>query len=253
MGHGPSVICLHGWGGCTDSFLGLARALADKYSVILVDFNGFGRSSEPERPYTLDDYVLSLLEIVRHYKLESFSLVCHSFGGRVGIKFCYKFGYLVDKLILVDSAGMKPRRTPKYYYAIYKHKLLNLLKIKHEAGSSDYKKLSPVMKKTFVSIVNEHLECCAEYLKVPTLLIWGNKDKETPVYMGKRLLRLIKGSEMVLFTGCGHFSYLERHSVFVTVVRAFLSGEQNEMDSGVPFVLPARRRIVAVSDVIAKQ
>lgn len=253
MGSGPNVICLHGWGGSTDSFLGLARSLSEKYTVYLVDFNGFGLSPEPSYPFTLDNYVSSIAELARYYRMESFSLVCHSFGGRVGIKFCYKFGYMVDKLILVDSAGMKPRRSLRYYYAVFRHKLLKLLRIKHESGSCDYKKLSPVMKKTFVSIVNEHLEEYAEHVKVPTILIWGNKDKETPVYMGKRLLRLIKGSEMIVFEGCGHFSYLERHFAFVSIVKAFLSGELNEVDSGVFLGLHERRRIVTIPDPFAKR
>ena len=252
MGHGPHVICLHGWGGSTDSFLGLARVLAHKYTVTLVDFCGFGRTPEPSRPYTLDDYVSSLSELIRYYRMESFSLVCHSFGGRVGLKFCYKFGYMVDKLILVDSAGMKPRRKPKYYLSVFRHELLKWLKIQHIAGSGDYRALSPVMKKTFVNIVNERLEPYAEFIKVPTLLIWGNKDKETPVYMGKRLLRLIKGSEMVVFDGCGHFCYTERFSAFVSVVEAFLSGERNEVDIGGSCCGTERRRIFTLPDARAK-
>ncbi len=253
MGRGPNVVCLHGWDGSTDSFLGLARALSEKYTVYLIDFNGFGQSPEPTYPFTLDHYVSTVSELIRYYKMESLSFVCHSFGGRVGIKFCYKFGYMVDKLILVDSAGMKPRRSLRYYYSVSRHKILKLLKIRHEAGSADYKKLSPVMKKTFASIVNEHLEQYAELIKVPTLLIWGNKDKETPVYMGKRLLRLIKGSEMILFEGCGHFSYLERHFAFVSIVKAFLSGERNEVDNVFFLGLSERRRIVTIPDSGAKR
>ncbi len=233
--------------------MGLVKALSSSFSVVLVDFNGFGMSPEPPRPYSIDDYVRTVLEVVRFYKMESVSLVCHSFGGRVGIKFCYKYGYLVDKLVLVDSAGMKPRRLPKYYLSVFRHKLLNFLKIKHVAGSPDYRKLSPVMKKTFVLVVNEHLERFAEYVKVPTLLIWGNKDKETPVYMGKRLLRLIAGSEMILFLGCGHFSYAERYPIFNSAVKQFLSGEWNELDNGSGKRGVLRRKIYKIPDPRAKQ
>ena len=253
MGRGPYVVCLHGWGGSTQSFLGLAKELSSYYTFVLVDFNGFGSSPEPDYPYSVDDYVHSVLEIVRKYKMESFSLVCHSFGGRVGIKLCYKYGYLVDKLILVDSAGMKPRRSLLYYFHLLRHKLLTALRIPHTAGSRDYRVLSPIMKKTFVKIVTEPLESCAEFIKVPTLLIWGNKDKETPVYMGKRLLRLIGKSQMVLFLGCGHFSYIERHLYFVRVVDAFLSGENDEMDHGDRRARLHGRAICKIPDSFSKR
>ena len=226
--------------------MGLAKELSHRYTFILVDFNGFGDSPEPSYPYSLDDYVHSILEIVRYYKIESFSLVCHSFGGRVGIKFCYKYGYLVDKLVLADVAGMKPRRKIGYYLAILRHKILNKFHVPHQAGSKDYRALSPIMKKTFVRVVNEHLEHYAEYIKVQTLLIWGNKDKETPVYMGKRLLRLIAKSRMILFQGCGHFAYIERHYLFVHIVDAFLLGDNNEVDNSKRGVRLYRRTIIKI-------
>lgn len=253
MGNGPFVLCLHGWGGSTKSFLGVAKELSSFYTVILVDFNGFGRSPEPDRPYTLDDYVQSVLDIVRYYKMESLSLICHSFGGRVGIKFCYKYGYLIDKLVLADVAGMRPRRHIRYYFSVFRHKLLKKLHIPHVSGSRDYRTLSPVMKKTFVSIVNEHLEKYAEYIKVPTLLFWGNKDRDTPVYMGKRLLRLISGSQMIVVKGCGHFAYLERHNVFVRAASVFLSGDVHETNSGKRGSCFRRRNIVTIPDPLAKQ
>ena len=93
-------------------------------------------------------------------------LVCHSFGGRVGIKLAVKYGYLINKLILIDSAGIKPRRGLKYYFSIYKHKLLNLLKIKHVAGSEDYKKLNETMRGTFKNVINEDL--CPILKKIKT-------------------------------------------------------------------------------------
>lgn len=89
-----------------------------------------------------------------------------------------------------------------------------------EGGSSDYKALSPEMKETFKSIVNTFLEPYAKKMTVKTLIVWGNEDKETPLYMAKRLNRLIKNSRLLLLDG-GHFSFLDSPFVFYSEVNKF--------------------------------
>ncbi len=248
FGSGKDVIFLHGWGGNKNSFSFLASFLSQKFRVTVVELYGFGATGDPPRPYSLDDYVLSVMEIVHYYKMQDITLICHSFGGRIGIKLAYKYGYMVDKLILMDSAGMKPHRNLRYYASILRHKICRKIGIPHTAGSADYRILSPVMKKTFVKIVNEHLDWLLDFIQVPVLLIWGNKDKETPIYMGKRLLRHLQDSAMVVMEGCGHFAYLERPYLVASIVDSFVSGAENELDSCEFGRACRKRRIVHIPD-----
>ena len=141
------------------------------------------------------------------------------------MKLAYKYGYMLDKLALIDSAGIKPRRGLKYYCRLYRHKLLNLLKIHHQAGSEDYRKLSPLQRKTFVNIVNEDLSGILDKITLPTLIIWGNKDKETPIYMARKLNRKIRGSGLVVLKNAAHYSYLDFPLRVFLILRSFFAAE----------------------------
>ena len=244
---------MHGWGGSCDSFLGLAKYLQNGYRITLVDFYGFGDTPHPSAPLTVDDYVLSIVKIIRHYKMENVSLVCHSFGGRVGIKLAAKYGYLLDKLILVDSAGILPRRAPKYYYKILKHKILTKLKVPHTAGSDDYKNLCGTMRETFKNVVREDLSVYLSKITLPTLLIWGNKDKDTPIYMARKIRKKIRQSKLFIFCGCGHYAYVEKHATFCHIVESFLSEGENVVDNiGFSYDY-GRNRTVKIPDAESKQ
>ena len=83
------------------------------------------------------------------------------------------------------------------------------------------------MKKTFVNIVNTFLEKYVININIPTIIFWGQKDKETPLYMAKRFKRLIKNSELVIIKNAGHFAYLQDLNTFVNVLNLFASPNNN--------------------------
>ncbi|MBR1747172.1 MAG: alpha/beta hydrolase [Clostridia bacterium] len=226
FGQGKDIIFLHGWGGSTVSFLGVANQISDQYRVTLVDFYGFGKTPHPDYPLFVEDYAKSVVEIINKFKMSGVIIVGHSFGGRVAIRLASKWGYLLDKLVLIDSAGIKPRRGIKYYYRVYRHKLLKKLHITHQAGSEDYNALSPIARESFKNIVNEDLTSELKKITMPTLLIWGNKDKDTPIYMARRMLKQITGSALIVFENAGHYSYLDGFRVFVSILKSFSADGQ---------------------------
>lgn len=210
----------------------VAKKIAERgYRVTLVDFYGFGKTPHPSLPLSLDDYVLSIVNLIRYYEIEKVTLVCHSFGGRVGIKLCAKYGYYVEKLMLVDAAGIKPRRNIFYHIKVFDYKLRKKLKLKTtNSGSEDYKRLSPIMKKTFVNVVNEDLTPLLHRIICPTLIFWGQKDKDTPFYMAKKMNKKIKNSAVIECLNCGHFAYIEMSEVFIETLAIFLSGDSDGVD-----------------------
>ena len=225
-----AVLFLHGWGGSTASFFGVEKYLLEQnYSTINLDFLGFGQSDEPRENYSLDNYVLLVKNLLKKLKITKVCIVAHSFGGRVAIKLAAETNY-VAKLVLVDSAGIKPRFNIKTFAKIKTYKLLKFLKSKkliktnlEKFGSGDYLKLSSSMKKVFVRIVNEDLTRYLSKIKCPTLLVWGKNDKDTPLYMAKKMKKHIKDSGLVVFKNSGHFSYIENYNDFLLVINSFLS------------------------------
>ncbi|NLL55773.1 MAG: alpha/beta hydrolase [Clostridiales bacterium] len=225
FGQGEDIIFLHGWGGSIQSFLGIANRLKNNYRVTLVDFYGFGDTPPKPYPIYLEDYAESILDIIEHYKMRQVILVGHSFGGRVAIKFASRYSHLLQKIVLVDSAGIKPRRKLSYYFKIFRHKLLNLLNIEHTAGSADYRKLDSVAKQTFKNIINEDLTPITQKITLPVLIFWGGKDKETPIYMARKLYKNLVCSTLIVFKGLGHYAYIERQNQFYMLLKSYLLEE----------------------------
>lgn len=246
FGQGQDVLFLHGWGGSTASFSGVAKALSPYYCVTVIDFYGFGESPNPDYPLFVEDYAKAVVEIINHYKMNRVLLVGHSFGGRVAIRIASKYGYLLDKVVLVDSAGVIPRRGILYCLKVFRHKILRFLNIPHEAGSRDYRALSPLEKETFKNVVKEDLTPEMHRITLPVLLIWGNQDKDTPIYMAKRMRRKMPNSALIVFKNAGHFSYLDGGLTFVTILESFFREGGNEVGNHGGDDYSGRRRIITV-------
>ena len=92
------IVFLHGWGADLNSFYWLKNFYNDKV-LLFVDFAGFGKSEEPDKPYFVDDYVLEVKDLLDRFQIESLYLVGHSFGGRVAIK--YSCFFILDNLFFI--------------------------------------------------------------------------------------------------------------------------------------------------------
>ena len=155
--------------------------------------------------------------------IKRWNLIGHSFGGRISIIIAVLCKQETNKLVLVDSAGLKPRRSLKYYFKGVKYKIKKRLGIDVSGyGSADYRKLSSNMKKVFVNVVNIYLDEFLPFIKQPTLILFGMNDKETPVYMAKKFKSKIKNSKLILFENAGHFCFLDKKIEFLTNLKNFL-------------------------------
>lgn len=192
-------------------------------SVLMVDFPPFGKSDKSILDWNIFTYAGMLMSLCEHLSIEKADFLGHSFGGRIAIIISAVKRSLVRSLVLVDSAGMKPRRKIRYYFRLFSFKIRRYLHLKTSGyGSKDYMALSPEMQQTFKSIVGTYLEVYAKKIFVPTLIVWGKKDKETPLYMAKRLNRLIKDSRLEIIDNGGHFSFLDCPLEFFSIVYQFL-------------------------------
>lgn len=231
-----AVILMHGWGCNHTTLASIERvALSCGYRVINVDFPGFGSSEEPSDVWGVEQYTRQIEALVKDLDVAPPIMLGHSFGGRVGI--LYASRNPVEKLILVDAAGIKPRRTLKYYRKVYTFKAVKRImylflgKEKAEqrldarrakAGSSDYANASPMMRRILSKVVNEDLSDRLSSINAPTLLIWGENDTATPLADAKKMEKLIPDAGLVSFPGCGHYSFLDNPGQFAAVLRSFL-------------------------------
>lgn len=222
------IVFLHGWGANLSLMKPLANNLVGDFSFLFIDFPPFGKSNEPKEPWQLTDYVNLTQKLVEKTCLEnnfdSISVVSHSFGGRVSLVLATKIK--VKSLVLIASAGLKPKFSPKVKFNVLKYKILKKFGSEKAKtmGSSDYKRLSPIMKQTFNKIIKEDLKPYCKKISSKTLIIFGDKDRQTPLYMGKRMNRLIKNSKLVILENADHFAYLKHLNFVSNLISNFLSG-----------------------------
>ena len=94
--------------------------------------------------------------------------------------------------------------------------------LQNKFGSPDYNALNDDMKKTFVKVITEDLSPLLPRVKASTLLVFGENDTETPLWMGKKMEAEIPDAGLVIFENDDHFAYLHQWQRFTAVVRAFL-------------------------------
>ncbi len=189
-----------------------------------MDMTGFGKSKEMNKPYSLDDYADEIKGVIDELKVDKIDVVAHSFGARVLVRLL-QTDKRIDKIVLTGAAGLKPRRSIKYLIKKLLFIILSRFLIRERLQnfySSDYRRLSPIMKESFKLIVGENLDDEYKRIKNKALLIFGKRDKETPLYMAKRMKRYLKGSKLIVLDKEGHFCFSENPSAFNRAVFSFL-------------------------------
>ena len=176
-------------------------------------------------PYSLDDYVNDVKNFVLENGLKTPHVIAHSFGGRIALKLANDDPEFFDKIVLTGAAGLKPKRSLKYQLKRLVFKCVKpfLRGRKPKAFySPDYLALSGVMRQSFVKIITNHLDYTLPNIQNQTLIVFGKNDKETPIYMAKRLNKGIKGSRLLLIDNAGHFCFCTKPEKFNWEVREFL-------------------------------
>ena len=236
-GTGPDVLLLHGWGASSDSWSGVMQALESCCHTVAPDFPGCGRSALPDRPLNINDYVSLVLKFCDAAGLKNPILVGHSHGCRVIMKLCGTGLLNPPKIVMIDGAGLKPRFSLKKTVKIKTFKLVRrvltlpglknhtestLQKARAHFGSADYNSAPDVMRKTMVNLVNDDMMPYIDGIKSPTLLIWGENDTATPLYMAKKLESVIPDCGLCVIKNAGHWSFVEHPVQAHAILKSFL-------------------------------
>ncbi len=240
-GRGRPVVVLHGWGARIETVEPIHRHLEKYFTVYSLDLPGFGQSDEPPEAWGSNRYKEIVEKFMDELDIRDPILIGHSFGGKVSIRIAAE--RKVRKLILVDSAGIKPTRTADYYLRVYFYKTVKTVlqlpvvrdlaadtveRFKKRMGSDDYRNASGVMRQTLVKAVNEDVRELLPRILAPTLLIWGENDTATPVGDGKIMEELIPDAGLVVLKDAGHFAYLDKLNDFLIIISEFLKKDMED-------------------------
>ena len=126
-GEGQNVLVLHGWGANIDTVMPIVNLLKSNFKVYALDLPGFGSSDEPKEVYGSKEYAEIVKKFIDYMEMERVILIGHSFGGKISIWLGSLYPEIVDKIVLIDSAGLIPKRGLKYYIKVYSFKLLKAI------------------------------------------------------------------------------------------------------------------------------
>ncbi len=232
------VVILQGWGTEMSLYDTIAAGISSDYRVIQFDFPGFGGSDEPREAWAVDDYADFFLRFMDKLNINKAALIGHSYGGRVIIKLASRTltNFAIERIVLVDSAGILPVKTPAQLKKIRRYKRLKkfysnpfIYKLFHKRidawrnkqGSADYRNASPMMKQCMVKAVNEDLTELLPLIKQDTLLVWGENDTATPLSDGKLMEERIPNAGLAVIQNAGHFCFLEQRVIFDRIMKSY--------------------------------
>lgn len=216
FGEGKPFLILHGWGSNSDRWVTVAEQISAKgCKVIVPDLPGFGKSDALTTTWNMNNYINWLEAFVKELNVSEFCLAGHSFGGALACKYAIKHPQDVTKLFLISAASVRKKTTQK-------SALKNIAKIvkkfafipgyaffrkafyKFIIRKSDYPYVDGLMKETFKNVISEDLAQYTGFIRTATVIIWGDKDKSTPVEDAYFMNEKIKDSKLVIIPGAGH-------------------------------------------------
>lgn len=232
-----TILILPGWGDTRKTFDFLIDNLKQEYTIYIFDYPGFGKSTFPNQDMTIYDYKDYFEEFIKEKKLTNATIIGHSFGGRIAILLASISKIKIKNIILIDSAGIKPKKTWKQYMRQTLYKILKRLryllpkKIKNRYqkwllkifSSADYQALPKEMMTTFRNVVNEDLTKYLAKIERETLLIWGEEDQDTPIADGIKMEKEIKDSALIHIPSATHYCYLDYPLFVLKIIKQFIN------------------------------
>jgi pimeloyl-ACP methyl ester carboxylesterase len=239
VGSGPPLLLIHGIGGDADEWAFCFEPFSQTHRVIALDLLGFGRSDKPSIDYTIAGFVEVVEEFLRGLKIERAAVLGESLGGWIASALALKSPKTVEKLILVDAAGVwgdvaglpidvrvstrahlrDVFRLLFYDKGLATDLLIDMAYDLHLERGDGF---------TIDSLLRtqqegrERLDNIIGQLSMATLIVWGEHDEMIPLSVGRNLHRLIPGSKLEVIPQCGHLPALEKPVEFVRCVLTFL-------------------------------
>lgn len=260
-GSGPVVLFIHGILGSQQQWAHLVDAMDDGHRVLVPDLFGHGESAKPMGDYSLSAHAAAMRDLLDHLDIEKVTLVGHSLGGGIAMQFFYLFPERVDRLVLVSSGGLG-REVNLILRSVTLPGATHVLSVLASApvlspvealgrgaskvgwrpaadvgaiwqgfsslGDRESRRAFLATTRAVIDIggqsitAHDHLEGA---LPIPTLIVWGTKDRMIPVSHARSVQRALPDCRVELFEGAGHFPHLDDPDRFARVLREFIAAE----------------------------
>ena len=243
----PAVVLVHGLGNNAHrDWRATVPVLAPKFRVVLLDLPGFGASEVLAQGYSFAELAAVLQEILGRLEVKRFHLVGHSLGGAVSLYFAQQHPESIDRLVLVDAAGIlvKPvfiRYLLEANVAAYGMGSLDsvmgilgqavpggaegmLDMLEDQRGMGRYLVDNPTIRGALfgnqiiadaaLGLIEHDFTTAIRDVRLPTTIIWGSDDPVTPLRTGKVLAARMPDATLQVIAGAQHMPMNQRPAEF---------------------------------------
>lgn len=224
-GEGEPIIFSHGWMDDCSVWKSQIEFFAKRYKVIVYDHRGHGKSDKPEKDYSIQTLSNDLFALIQKLNFEKITIIGLSMGGMTAMVFALDHPDKVSKLVLVGttakmSFSMRVQIWIMMHIFPYKSFARGAIDTKYYEPSEQVIKeaMDRALRTPKYAAYGCYLEFTKNYdirdrvskIKVPTLIIVGDKDNITPVDMSQYLNREIEGSKLQIMPNSKHMPMIDK-------------------------------------------
>jgi pimeloyl-ACP methyl ester carboxylesterase len=261
-GSGPALVLIHGITARSDTWRLVAPQLAKRFTVLAPDMLGHGESAKPRGDYSLGAYASGVRDLMILLGIDRATFVGHSLGGGVAMQLAYQFPERLERLVLVSSGGLGREVSPLLRAAALPgadlvlpflassrlltagEKLAGAFSRVGLRPATDVAEVArghaslqdPEARAAFLHTLRSVIEPGGQrvdardrlYLasEVPTLIVWGRRDRVIPCDHGRGAAALVPDSRFEVFEGAGHHPQLDEPERFVELLEDFVDGTE---------------------------
>jgi len=224
-----NIVILHGWGHSADMW----KPFASKFhghKVLTLDLPGFGQEKQISPEWNISDYARWTARKLKTRGVSKAAFVGHSFGGKIATEIALNNPKLVSKLILIAAPVL---RRPSLFTKtkILIHRITKKVILRNAINiftNDEYRDAHEnKMGKIFVNSVNYDATSKLQRISMPTLIVWGEDDKDAPLFIAREMNKLIKNSRLEILRKTGHNIYLENPNILFGIIKKFLDEKDN--------------------------
>ena len=246
-GDGPALIFVHGLAGNLTHWVNVAPRFVDRFRVIGLDLVGNGESDKPHVRYSIAMFVEQVIGLMDRLGLEKATVVGHSLGGMVATRCATVHPERMDRIVLVNPAGLQPMPRPVRWagHGVLREALLNRLlpriwrgiltnvfyddneytqafidTVDQTMDDNDIYDIARLMDRLRPDLLDRNYADLLPALETPTHVIWGEKDRLVPARWLRRAARRLPNVTCEEIPHCGHMPIIERPERVI----AFLNG-----------------------------
>ena len=238
-GSGDPLVILHGAGG-NQGWLHYAQKLAEEYTVYAPSHPGYHESERPDWLETIPDMACFYLWFLQEMGLERIRLMGVSMGGWIAAEMAIMCPQVLERLILVGAAGIKPSEGQIEDIFLITPEEVNELLFYDPSQAPEWDQLlggTPSPEDRLVSEINRETAvrlCWKPYMhdprlpgllarvNTPSLIVWGKEDAIVPVKCAAQYHKVLPNSTLKVIDGCGHWPHIEKRDIFLQTATEFL-------------------------------